>query len=204
MSLARDITDHKLADGRLRDSEELFRCLVEHAADAFFLQDLEGKLIEVNQRACDSLGYTWEELLSLLAEDIDLNFGSGKGAREWEQVVPGMPVTAEGLQRRKDGSTVPVEVRFSSFDLRGQRLILALARDISERKEAQAISTELALKAKENEVLKRADQFRRDLIATVSHELRTPLASIKGYISTLLQSDVKWEPQLQREFLEIA
>ena len=204
VSVARDTTEHKRADEGLRDSEELFRRLVEHAPDAFFAHDLEGKLIEVNQRACDSLGYTREEMLSLSAEDIDLNLGSDRGAWEWEQVVPGKPVTAEGVQRRKDGTKIPVEVRFVSFDLRGQRLIFALARDINQRKEAQAISSELALKAKENEVLKRADQFRRDLIATVSHELRTPLASIKGYISTLLQPDVKWEPQLQQEFLEIA
>ena len=169
MSVARDTTEHKRADEGLRDSEELFRRLVEHAPDAFFVHDLEGKLIEVNQRACDSLGYTREELLSLSAVDIDLNLGSDRGAWEWEQVVPGKPVTAEGVQRRKDGTTIPVEVRFASFDLRGQRLIFALARDISQRKEAQAISSELALKAKENEVLKRADQFRRDLIATVSH-----------------------------------
>ena len=62
----------------------------------------------------------------------------------------------------------------------------------------------LATEVQEREARQRADQFWRDLIATVSHELRTPLASIKGYITTLLQPDVKWEPQLQREFLEIA
>ena len=50
--------------------------------------------------------------------------------------------------------------------------------------------------------VKRPVDFEK-LIATVSHEIRTPLASIKGYTSTLLQPDITWEPELQREFLQI-
>ena len=81
---------------------------------------------------------------------------------------------------------------------------MVIVRDITDRKAAQGLATELALKAKDLEALERIDQLRKDLISTVSHELRTPLASIKGYISTLLQPDVKWEPELQREFLKVA
>jgi signal transduction histidine kinase len=47
------------------------------------------------------------------------------------------------------------------------------------------------------------DRMKSTLIATVSHELRTPLAAIKGYTSTLLADDVEWDPQSQREFLDI-
>ena len=72
----------------------------------------------------------------------------------------------------------------------------------------EVVHCELALRdselgAKEVERLQKVDQIRKELIATVSHELRTPLASIKGYTSTLLQSDVTWEPKLQQEFLTI-
>ena len=82
--------------------------------------------------------------------------------------------------------------------------IISVVQDITESKRAQKLLTTLTVKAKEVEVLQRIDQLRKDLIATVSHELRNPLASIKGYISTLLQPDVSWEPELQREFLKIA
>jgi K+-sensing histidine kinase KdpD len=50
---------------------------------------------------------------------------------------------------------------------------------------------------------KELDHMKSRLVSTVSHELRTPLASIKGYATTLLAEDVKWDPQSQREFLEI-
>ena len=69
----------------------------------------------------------------------------------------------------------------------GEDEVMVIVRDITDRKEAQRMATELALKAKDLESLERIDQLRKDLISTVSHELRTPLASIKGYISTLLQ-----------------
>ncbi len=47
------------------------------------------------------------------------------------------------------------------------------------------------------------EQMRNQLLATVSHELRTPLASIKGFATTLLRQDVRWDEATQREFLQI-
>ena len=57
-------------------------------------------------------------------------------------------------------------------------------------------------KAREAEALKELDRLRDQLLANISHELRTPLASIKGFVSTLLQPDVKWSDEQQRDFLE--
>lgn len=48
-----------------------------------------------------------------------------------------------------------------------------------------------------------ADAMKSQLLSTVSHELRTPLASIKGFASTLLRQDVKWDETAQRDFLRI-
>ncbi len=50
---------------------------------------------------------------------------------------------------------------------------------------------------------KELDKMKLQLLSTVSHELRTPLASIKGFTTTLLREDVKWDEDAQREFLEI-
>ena len=50
---------------------------------------------------------------------------------------------------------------------------------------------------------KQTDTLKSQLLATVSHELRTPLASIKGFASTLLRQDVRWDEATQREFLKI-
>ena len=63
--VARDVSRRKWAEEALRESEERFRVLVEHAADSFLLIDEKGGLVDVNSRACESLGYSREELLAM-------------------------------------------------------------------------------------------------------------------------------------------
>lgn len=72
----RDITERKLAEAALRESEERFRAVMEQAADAFIIHDLKGKIIDVNESTCKSLGYFRQELLNLYVEDIEENFVS--------------------------------------------------------------------------------------------------------------------------------
>jgi len=74
--------------------------------------------------------------------------------------------------------------------------IIEVFRDITDIKRSQE-------KLRELETLREVDKLRSQLLANVSHELRTPLASIKGFATTLLQSDVDWEKNEQRDFLQI-
>ena len=132
-----------LVTGRLRDmsvtirqSEDRFRGLVEQAADAFFLIDHQGRIVDVNQRACDSLVYARAELLRLTVADIDpVRITSGTG-----DPLP----SGEGVHVRKDGSTFPVDVRSGPFEWQGGSALLALVRDIVERKEEQEALAVLA------------------------------------------------------------
>lgn len=79
------------------------------------------------------------------------------------------------------------------------RLLQALGDQI-----AIAIENERLLKeAEQARALQEADRLKSEFISTISHELRTPLASIKGYTTTLLRKDVKWDEQTKTEFLEI-
>ncbi len=133
LTLGIDITEHKRAEERLQDSEGRFRQLIEQAADAFFLHD-QGRIIEVNQRACDSLGYTREELLGMSVLDLEME-NIENLIQNWQQEAG--PLTIFGTHRRKDGSTFPVEVRAGNFYYGGRRLRLALVRDISERRQAE-------------------------------------------------------------------
>ncbi|MCZ6678830.1 MAG: PAS domain S-box protein [Candidatus Poribacteria bacterium] len=119
-----------------RESEHGIQRLIEHAADAFFLHDLEGRILDVNQRACDSLGYTREELLKLSMLDIDTALSREVMLAEMKRQASGdTPVTGQGMYRRKDGTTFPVEVRGSLIESGERQLILALARSVTRRME---------------------------------------------------------------------
>ncbi len=133
----RDVTERKQAEEALRQSEERLRRLVEQAAEAFFVHDLEGRFVEVNQQACESLGYTKEELLSMSVADVEENFDAQGLTEMWEHIASNGPVTVEGVHQRKDGTRFPVEVRIGLFEAGADRLILAMARDMTERKRAE-------------------------------------------------------------------
>ena len=100
------------------------RAIMEHAADALFVYDLEGRIFDVNRRACTALGYTREELLSLAMTDVETLLVPEGIAGLWRRLAPDEPVLAEGTQRRKDGSTFPVQVRVSLLEVDERRLAL--------------------------------------------------------------------------------
>lgn len=121
----------KRTEETLKESEAHFRELFESAADALWLHD-HGAIIEVNQQACQTLGYTRGELLRMHVVDIEVGVTPEQLARIWEQDTNHL-TTFIGRRRRKDGFTFPVEIRTSRFSLGGRHLRLAAARDITER-----------------------------------------------------------------------
>ena len=148
--LVTDITERKQAEETLRQSEERFRRLWEHAAVVYVLHDLEGRIVAVNQMACDKLGYTREELLKLSISDLNPMSPVG-GAPGWKQMTPDVPIVDSGVKvRRKDGTTFPVEAHFTLFESHGRQLILNLALDITERKRAEEALADMASFAEMN------------------------------------------------------
>ena len=133
-----DITDRKNSEIALRNSEIRFRSLVEQAADAIVIHDQHGNIIEVNERACQSLGYSRDELVNLHVDDIDDTHDPAQYVSLWNTVRHGETITLESTHRRKDGSTFPVEIRLGSFTFEDRPLFLALVRDVTERRKADA------------------------------------------------------------------
>ena len=137
-SLAAEIDVRRQAEAQLRESEQRFRAVIEQAADGFCLHAMDGQILDVNQRTCDTLGYSREELLSMGIRDVEMMYDRliyMEGLKA--QLVSGEPVTLEGLHRRKDGTTFPVEIRARQLELGGQLCMVALARDVTERKRAE-------------------------------------------------------------------
>ena len=139
LGLARDITERRRAEAAIRESEQKFRSLVEQAAEMLFLHDTQGRILDVNRQAELSTGYTRQELLGMTVFDVDPHSHDLEGLqRFWEALSPGdPPVTFESRHRRKDGAVYPAEVTLSKIALAEGAPILALARDITERKQAE-------------------------------------------------------------------
>ncbi len=137
ISVARDITERKEAEEALKNSEEKFRALFENTNDAIFIHDRGSQFIEVNQTACERLGYTREELLKLTPKDItppgykiDIQ-ANIKTLHEKGKLM----IEAEHIT--KDGNIVPIEISSRVFKFGGKNTIISVARDITERKEAE-------------------------------------------------------------------
>ncbi len=131
-----DITKRKNFERELKNSENKFHALVENASDALFVHDFDGKIVDVNRKACESLGYTREELLQKNVVDIEQDFDLEKAKVEWKKIKAGVPHTIYGHHKRKDGTTFPIEVSFAIVEIDGKSLVMRLDRDISKRIEA--------------------------------------------------------------------
>ena len=130
---------------KLRDSEERSRALLENAADAIFMHDVTGRFHYVNPRACEYLGYSQQELLRMNVVDIQLRFNARELTRIWRRMMPGHSEVLRGIHRRKDGTTLPVEITVSVFNAGMEQNFLAVVRDITERLKNEAqINTALA------------------------------------------------------------
>lgn len=127
----------KQVEQALRESEAHFRALVEQASDSFYVHDVLGKFIDVNQRGCEGLGYTRTELLNMSVQDIDADLTPEQLNQLLVKISVNVPVARESRYRRKDGSTFPVEIRIGPIEINGRRHLLSLVRDVTERKQMQ-------------------------------------------------------------------
>ena len=139
-----DITDWRHAQEELRASEERFRTFVDRATDAFFLLDEQVRVVDVNRQACESMGWSREEFIGMHPRQFDMGLDEPSIERFSQRARAGEIVTFETRHRRKDGTTFPVEIRSGTFKKGAELFYLAIARDISERKQAEERQAKLA------------------------------------------------------------
>ncbi|MBL7968408.1 MAG: PocR ligand-binding domain-containing protein [Prolixibacteraceae bacterium] len=126
----------------LRESEETYRMLYENLNDAVFTSALNedgtiGKFVHVNDIACHRLGYTREELLTKSAYDINSENTKMLVAQRTQLFLNNRRVVYETEHLTKDGKIIPVEVSTNVANFKGKTLIHSIARDISQRKQAE-------------------------------------------------------------------
>jgi len=142
----------KRAEEALHDSETRFRTFVDHAGDALFVYDLEKRtVIDVNRQACETMGYTREELIGKTPDAFHLESYDAEMESAVERAAAGETLFDTHWHRRKDGSTFPVEVHTSLVSYGGRRFLLKVARDITDRLRAE-------------EAIRRSERQLRDVI----------------------------------------
>lgn len=110
-----------------------YREFINFAPCAFYIHDLNGRILDVNQKSCQYLGYPREELLQLTLPDIVVNINLDAFKITWAQIKPGEIFHKQSEHRRKDGTTFPVDVSLSLHESKLGKVVLAIAVDITQR-----------------------------------------------------------------------
>jgi PAS domain S-box-containing protein len=130
-----DITERKRAEEELRESESRYRALFESASDAIFIHDMGRQFLEVNQTACERLGYSRDELLKMAPENIDSPEHVSLVTKRVEELRQRGYAIHEIAHIRRDGTSVPTELNSRLIEFNGRQAILSIARDITRRVE---------------------------------------------------------------------
>jgi PAS domain S-box-containing protein len=133
-----DITERKRTEEALRQSEELYRSVVEQAAENIFIVDVETKrILESNPAFYGSLGYSPEEIRRLTLYDIVAHDLEGIDRNIGRIVAEGHRFIGERRYRRKDGFLINVEVSASAISYDSREALCVVARDVTERKRTE-------------------------------------------------------------------
>ncbi len=142
VGVIRDITDLKNIENELRESEQRYRALFNNLSDAVFVyhtlpDGTPDRFIELNDVACQRLGYSREELMALPVEGI-LRFNNLDDAAEYlERLKSDRHIIIEGNQVTKDGRDIPVEYRGHRFEINGVPTVLVVSHDVTNRRKRE-------------------------------------------------------------------
>jgi PAS domain S-box-containing protein len=195
--LIRDLRERQATLRQLRESQARFRQLVENASDPFFLHDTDGRILDVNRRACDMLGCPRDMLLQLRVCDFRRDLGAEALRACWAGMPPGSLHTVETDFVRLDGEHVPVEVRVAAVEWEGQILFIAFARDIGDRRRVDE-QRQRALRE-----LARSNEELQQFASIASHDLKAPLRKVCSFAEILIDDYGAVLDDEGRKFLQI-
>ncbi len=185
-----EISERKRVEKTLIATEQRYRNLFNRSYDLIFLHTVKadsflGEIIEVNQIAMDSLGYSnpseliGKRMMDLISLEEHLGFSFIV-----DQLKETNHYLFEAGLKRKSGLDLPVEIHMHLLELSDEKSLLSIIRDISGRHQAEELSRKYAIEL-ENQVEKRTRsllEINDELQAfayTVSHDLQTPIKNIQ-------------------------
>ena len=183
-----DISQRKQAEKSARAHQERFKTFFSSVNDAIFVHPLQKEgfapFMEVNDIACRRYGYTRDEFLKLTAMDITQreNAKAHANARHRKKLLETKHLFFEATHITKSGEQFPVEINSNIVEQYGQPVILAVVRDISERKRAEAEKSKIEAEYRQAQKVEAIGR----LAGGVAHDLNNILSPIIGYGELLL------------------
>jgi PAS domain S-box-containing protein len=134
-----DVTERMEAEKALRESELRYRTLFEASRDAIFLETLEGRILDCNTTACEMFGYDKEALVGLTVADLTPAEAAEALPDVIDQELETGGIFLEAVNKRQDGQLFPVAVSTRLATIGQEQLVVAYVRDITERKQTEAL-----------------------------------------------------------------
>jgi len=195
--VAQDITERKQAEEALRASEARTRLIVDTAHDAFIAMDAGGFIVDWNQRAEITFGWSREEAIGRPLGDTIIppqyREAHKRGLKHFLATGEGPVLNKrfEIMALHRDGHEFPVELTIRPIRLEQGYIFNSFLHDITEKKQAE----EALRLAKED--AERTSKFKDQFLSTMSHELRTPLNAVLGFSELL--TDGRYGPLNERQ-----